>query len=125
MKQLKRPFYFLSGLALTAIGIVGAFLPVLPSTVFFIMAAFCFTHSSPRLEAWILDHQLFGPPVVAWRDHGAISRRAKYFAFGGMAFGFAMFIVFARPGVWLLLPVMLFFAASALYVGTRPDGPKD
>ena len=77
------------------------------------------------MENWLLRHPLFGPQVVAWRDYGAIPRKAKYFAFAGMAFGFAMFVTVVRPGVWLLLAVILFFAGSALYVGTRPDGPEE
>ncbi|SFO56719.1 hypothetical protein SAMN04488056_108105 [Cohaesibacter marisflavi] len=125
MKRFQQPLYLLAGLVLTGIGIVGAFLPLLPSTIFFILATFCFARSSPRLEAWLLQHRVFGPPVLAWRDHKAIPRKAKYFAFGGMALGFAMFVTAVQPGVWLLIPVILFFAGSALYVGTRPDGPDD
>nr|WP_321464139.1 YbaN family protein [uncultured Cohaesibacter sp.] len=125
MKRLQQPLYLLAGLAFVAIGIIGVFLPLLPSTGFFILAAFFFARSSPRLERWLLNHRVFGPPVVAWRDHGAIPRKAKYLAFGGMALGFAMFVTAVRPGVWLLVLVILFFAASALYVGTRPDGPDE
>ncbi|TLP49111.1 DUF454 domain-containing protein [Cohaesibacter sp. CAU 1516] len=123
MEHLKRPFFMSIGLILSGIGIAGAFLPVLPSTIFFIGAAYFFARSSPRLEAWLLTHPLFGPPVVAWQDHGAIPRKAKYLAFAGMALGFVSFLYLVQPGLWLLVGVSLFFAASALYVGTRPDGP--
>lgn len=123
MERLKRPFYISVGLLLSGIGIAAAFLPLLPSTIFFIGAVYFFARSSPRLEAWILSHPLFGPPVLAWQQHRAIPRKAKYLAFTGMALGFVSFVVFARPSIGLLIGVMLFFAASALYVGTRPDGP--
>ncbi|WP_319531882.1 YbaN family protein [uncultured Cohaesibacter sp.] len=123
MDRLKRPFYLVFGLILCGIGVLGAFLPLLPSTIFFIMAVYFFSKSSPRLEAWVLDHPLFGPSVVAWNEHKAIPRKAKWLAFAGMALGFVMFVLFSRPGVWLLLGVAIFFIASALYVGTRPDGP--
>ncbi len=125
MNKIRKPLYLLAGLALVAVGIVGAFLPLLPSTGFFILAAFFFARSSPRLEAWILNHKLFGPSVVAWREHGAIPRKAKYLAFAGMAFGFAMFVTAVKPSIWLLILVIAFFAVSALYVGTRPDGADD
>ncbi|PLW77638.1 DUF454 domain-containing protein [Cohaesibacter celericrescens] len=112
------------GLLVSGIGIIGAFLPVLPSTVFFIFAAFCFARSSPRLENWILNHSLFGPPVTAWQEHGAIPLMAKYFAFLGMAFGFGSFLYFVAPDLWLLVVVALFFIGSAVYVGSRPSGPR-
>jgi len=124
MEQLKRPFFMSIGLVLSSIGIAGAFLPILPSTIFFIGAAYFFARSSPRLEAWILTHPVFGPPVVAWQHHGAIPRKAKYLAFAGMVVGFVSFLYAVQPELWLLTSVAVFFAASALYVGTRPDGPR-
>ena len=125
MQQLKRPVYLLLGLILAGIGVIAAFVPLLPSTIFFILAVYFFARSSPRLEAWILDHSLFGPPVIAWQEHGAIPRKAKYLAFTGMALGMVSFIYFAQPGLWLLLFGGAIIAGSALYVGTRPDGPAD
>ena len=124
MDRLKQPLYTAIGLLFAGIGIAAAFLPVLPSTIFFILAVYFFARSSPRLEAWILEHKVFGPPVVAWRDYGAIPRRAKYFAFSGMALGFVLFVFFAQPNLWFLSGVSLFFASGAIYVGTRPDGPQ-
>ena len=125
MEKLKRPFYMSVGMLLAGIGIAAAFLPLLPSTVFFIGAVYFFARSSPRLEKWVLEHPLFGPPVVAWQEHRAIPRKAKYLAFTGMAVGFVSFLCFAQPGMWLLMAVALFFAGSALYVGTRPEGPEE
>jgi hypothetical protein len=106
------------------LGIIGAFLPILPSTIFFICAAGCFARSSPRLEQKILDHPLFGPPVVAWRKHGAIPANAKMYAVGGMIFGYAVFYWSAAPAPWLAVLVGLGIAACALFVVTRPSGPK-
>jgi uncharacterized membrane protein YbaN (DUF454 family) len=125
MKQLERGLYLALGLVMTGIGILGAFLPVMPSTIFFMAAVFFFARSSPRMEKWLLEHPLFGPPVIAWRDHQAIPRKAKYTAFTGMAFGFVSFLYFAQPGWHLLLPVLAFFAYGAWYVGSRPEGPED
>ncbi|WP_316862402.1 YbaN family protein [uncultured Cohaesibacter sp.] len=122
MLVLKKSLYLLWGLLLVGVGIVGAFLPLLPSTIFFILAAYCFARSSPRLERWVLEHRIFGPPVVAWKEHRAIPRKAKYLAFAGMMFGFVSFVLMAKPEIWLFLLVALFFLSCAIYVGTRPDG---
>lgn len=125
MERIRRPIYMSIGLLLTGLGIVAAFIPLLPTTGFLIIAAYFFARSSPRLEAWILEHDVFGPPVVAWRDHGAIPRRAKRFAFSGMAVGLVCFVYFAQPGLWLFLIGLVVILSSAVYVGTRPDGPDD
>ena len=50
-----------------ALGIIGALLPLMPTTIFLILAAGCFARSSPRLEAWLLDHPRVGPTLRAWR----------------------------------------------------------
>src|SRR5690606_12798071 len=76
------------GLMLVGLGFIGAFVPLMPTTIFLILAAACFTRSSPRLEAWLLNHLPFGPTRRAWRAGGAVPRRAKIAACLGMAVGF-------------------------------------
>lgn len=123
METIRRHLYMGIGLILTGLGIAAAFIPLLPTTGFLIAAVYFFARSSPRLERWILEHDVFGPPVVAWRDHGAIPKRAKLLAFAGMTFGFLCFVYFAQPGLRLFLFGFSVILSSAIYVGTRPDGP--
>src|SRR3546814_4941574 len=72
-----RIFWFCFGLGATGLGIAGAILPLLPATPFFLLAAFGFARSSPRLHAWLTGHRRFGPLITDWQRHGAIARRAK------------------------------------------------
>ena len=111
------------GVALTGLGVVGLILPLMPGTVFLILAAACFTRSSPRLERWLLEHPRFGPTVVAWRRNGVIPLRAKILAFVGMGFSLAVVSVSDAPPIAIISTVAL-IAAGALYVGTRPSRPK-
>lgn len=55
-------------------------LPLLPTVPFVLLAAFCFSRSSPRLHRWLMDHPQFGPMIQDWQKHRAISRRAKWLA---------------------------------------------
>jgi len=116
-----RGAYFAAGVFFTGLGVIGAFLPLLPTTIFLIVAAGCFGRSSPRFEAYLLDHPRFGPPLRAWRRHGAISRRAKLMAFTGMAVGYAVFAYSAAPRWPTALIVGAVMLGSAIYVGTRPE----
>lgn len=115
-----RWLWFGAGWVMVALGFIGAMLPVMPTTIFLIAAAGCFARSSPRFEQWLLDHPRFGPTLVAWRQEGAISRKSKRIAFAGMALGYALFLLGARPGLLLAAIVAIFFIASAWYVGSRP-----
>jgi uncharacterized membrane protein YbaN (DUF454 family) len=112
------------GGGLIAIGVIGAFLPILPSTVFFIAAAACFARSSPRLERWLLNHPRIGPAIRAWRADGAISAPAKVAAVTGMASGYLVFWVTVRPEAPLAVFLAVVLMASAAYVVSRPSGPK-
>jgi hypothetical protein len=117
-----RLIYRLAGSALVAVGILGAFLPLLPSTIFFIGATACFARSSPALEAWLVEHPLFGPGILAWREERAIRPRAKLAALTGMAVGYAFFHYSVRPDLPLALLVAIVLLGCAAYVATRPSG---
>ncbi|WP_249689794.1 YbaN family protein [Stappia sp. WLB 29] len=116
--------YRLLGAMLVAIGIVGAFLPLLPSTIFFIGATACFARSSPALEGWLLEHPKFGPGIRAWRDERAIRPRAKIAALCGMAFGYAVFLLSAKPTLPLAVFVSVVLMGCATYVASRPSGSE-
>lgn len=116
---VRRPALFALGWVCVALGVAGLFLPLLPGTLFLIAASACFTRSSPRFEAWLLDHPRFGPPVRQWRATGAIPRSAKALAVASLAAsGVIVALSDAPAAVKAGCPVL--FAAVALYVVTRP-----
>jgi uncharacterized membrane protein YbaN (DUF454 family) len=120
---MMRSIYFTAGIVLVGIGIAGYFLPVLPGTIWLILAAGCFARSSPKFEAWLLNHPKFGPSVVAWRKNGAIPRKAKFLAIGMMAVSFTI-LAFAHMSMLVLSITGAVLLACALFVASRPAGPK-
>jgi uncharacterized membrane protein YbaN (DUF454 family) len=116
-----RAIWLGAGLLLSLVGLVGVALPLVPTTPFLILAAACFARSSPRLEAAILDHPQFGPLVRDWRARGAIPLRAKLLAAGGMAGGYAVFCVAARPDWPLALGVAAVMALIGAWIFSRPS----
>jgi uncharacterized protein len=120
LERARRLAYLVLGFVLLGLGIVGAFLPVMPTTIFVILAAFCFGRSSPRIETWLLEHPRFGAPLRAWREERAIPTRAKIFAVTGMTFGYGLFFLAAHPGPVAMLGVAAFMLAGAAYVLSRP-----
>jgi len=116
-----RAVYFVLGLLMVVLGIIGIFVPLMPTTSFLILAAWCFARSSRRAEAWILNHPKFGPPIRAWQQNRAIARRYKVMSIGGMALGLAVFVLTAHPAWWVASLLALAILALATYVATRPE----
>lgn len=74
---MKVPVYRALGLLCVVLGVIGAVLPLLPTTPFLLLAAYFFARSHPEWEARLLAHPRAGPAIRAWRDHRAIPRVAK------------------------------------------------
>ncbi|MBM3189776.1 MAG: DUF454 domain-containing protein, partial [Chloroflexi bacterium] len=66
-----------AGIVCVALGAVGVFLPLLPTTPFLLLAAACFIRSSDRLYRWLMTHRLFGAYIRHYREYRAISLPAK------------------------------------------------
>ena len=116
-----RGLYLALGLFFVALGFVGAFLPVLPTTPFLILAASCFARSSRRLERWLIEHPWFGPMLREWRLRGAIPRKAKLTALAGVTAGFLLFWIGSEPSPVLTAAVALLMLSGLAYVFSRPS----
>jgi uncharacterized protein len=121
---LNRASYLLLAWVFLGLGILGAFLPLLPTTVFIILAAWAFAKSSPEREAWLLNHPSFGPPLRNWRKYRAISARAKTMACCLIALS-GLFSVWALHEKPLLLAITLVcLAAVVFYIYRLPLLPE-
>ena len=115
----QRVLWVAAGVLALALGLVGIFLPLLPTTPLVLLAAFCFARGSTRCERWLLTHPRFGPMVRDWRLRRAIPRRAKHLAWGMMALGSAVAAVLLPPRLaWLPAACCL---AVALWMARLPD----
>jgi uncharacterized protein len=121
--------WFPIGWVAVALGTVGIVVPGLPTTVFFIIAAWCFARSSPRFERWVLDLPRVGPMV---RDHRAglgMPRRAKAWAVGTMVVVASISAVLNRSRPVLALAIVGLVLVGVAYVlvrvPTRPDPVPD
>ena len=111
----------LLGAGLFALGLIGAILPVLPTTIFWILALLALGKSDPALSARIRGWPVAGAVAAAYVDHGVVTRRSKLIAVAGMSFS-GLLLWIAVSGVGLVLG-LLGIAAGAAYVVTRRETP--
>ena len=114
--------YIALGVVCVGLGVIGAFLPVMPTTVFLLIAVWAFSKSSLRLENWLLEHKRFGPRLVAWRTNRVIPLPAKLAAWGSMIASLTLMIVVARPW-WQIALAASVMAIGATYVASKPSRP--
>jgi uncharacterized membrane protein YbaN (DUF454 family) len=91
-----RYVWLAAGWVSLALGAIGFFLPLLPTVPFVILAAFCFSKGSRKVEKWLLDHKHLGPIVRDWREHHAVPLGAKIFA--------TVMMAISCTGAFLLFP---------------------
>lgn len=118
-----RPLWIIIGLTSLALGIAGVVLPLLPTTPFVLLAAYCFARSSPRLHAWLLANRTFGPLIRNWEQHRAIAPRAKLMAVASMAAVFGISFLLGAPARVIIIQAVV-LPITGLFILTRPSGPK-
>ena len=102
-----------------AAGIVGIFIPGIPTTVFLLAALWCFSRSSERFQLWLWNHPRLGPPLRAWHEHKVIPVRAKIMATSMMTLSF-IYVAFFVASDWVLPGVMAgVMIPAASYVVSR------
>lgn len=114
-----------AGLGFVALGVVGIFLPVLPTTPFLLLAAACFARSSEPLHRWLLGRPRLGPLIRDWETHGVIPRAAKLRATLLIAATVGLTLAFAPAPPWAKAAVVATVLGAQAFIWTRPDAAPE
>ena len=120
----RRAIWFAVGASALALGALGVFLPLLPTTPFVLVAVFAFGKSAPMLAGWLESSRTFGPVIADWQENGAINRRVKALAIAMMAAVFLFSIAMSVPAAVLIVQAIC-MTGAAVFILSRPDGPAE
>jgi uncharacterized protein len=111
------------GTLCVGLGVLGAFLPVMPTTVFLLIAVWAYSKSSRRLERWMREHPRMGPRILEWRAHRTIPLPVKLTAYASMAASLTLMIVAGAAPIAIggAAAVML---VGVIYIASRPSRPR-
>jgi uncharacterized membrane protein YbaN (DUF454 family) len=123
--MIMRPLFFALGWLFFAVGFVGVFVPVLPTTPLMILALWCFSRSSKRFHNWLYTHRLFGPPLQQWEEHGVIPPVAKYVAVVFMSLSLVYLYGFLITPVWVKVVMTATIAFGLWFILSKPSNPPD
>lgn len=94
-----RRLLILAGTISLALGILGIFLPILPTTPFLLLAAACYARASVTFYNWLMNNRFFGKYIRDWRIHKAIPLRAKIVAI-------SLIIITMGSSIWFAIPLL-------------------
>lgn len=115
-----RHAYLLLGWLCVGLGLLGALLPLMPTTVFLLIAAWAFSRSSPRWHRWLREHPRFGHLVRGWEEHHAMPARAKRIAWTAMALSWVLTAALFGPASVAALACGLCLLGVACYIARLP-----
>ena len=125
IKHVKRSLYLLFGVTSLILGVIGIFLPLLPTTPFVLLAAFCFSRSSERLHQWLLNHKYMGKIIREWEMYGVIRTRVKWISTLTMLAMVSYPLIYMVPYIWLKIIVVCSISMVLIFIWSRPSEPAE
>lgn len=120
IKALLKKHIFIVGWISLSLGVLGIFLPLLPTTVFILFAGYCFGKSSPKTHAWLVSNKTFGPIICSWEKDRSIPKNVKKIALTSI---FCCFLITSLVSGFQPLFLFLFVSLGIflmIFIATRP-----
>ena len=118
--SLKKGIYLIVGTISLAAGIVGIFLPVLPTTPFILLSAWCFFRSSSKIYNWVISNERFGPTVENYQEGRGITRPTKVKAIVMMWLTITASIYLTIRNMYLIALLYLIAIGVTIYLYRLP-----
>ncbi|NKN32540.1 YbaN family protein [Marichromatium bheemlicum] len=103
------------------LGFVGMLVPLMPTTVFWICAAWLWLRSRPERVRFLVEHPRFGASIRDFLEHGEVCPTGKKAAILSMAGSYLIWFSLIGPGLWPALTVAAILALVSTWIATRPD----
>ncbi|MDD4973990.1 MAG: YbaN family protein [Bacteriovorax sp.] len=121
---MKKTLLLIAGHLCLVLGVIGAVLPVLPTTPFLLLAAFCYSKSSNKLHLWILNQKHLGPPLRDWEKNGVIGLKAKLVATIMLSLVIVFRIPYLKVTLALRITGTVILILVLVFIWSRPSSMK-
>lgn len=101
LQEVQRTIYFIVGVLFIGVGTLRIFLPLLPTTIFFIFASWCFVRSSTRVNEWLKNHKIWGAYIRDYQNKTGFTIKEKIFS-----------LIF----LWGMISLSIFFLTDEFYI---------
>jgi len=111
-----RPLLLTAGTLALVLGVIGIFVPLLPTTPFVLLAAACYARSCERCHRWLVTHRWFGNFIRNWHEHHGVTRRQKASALSLLWAGIALSATFGTNSWWVRLMLVAIALCTTVYL---------
>jgi len=116
-----RLLYLCIGCLAVGLGVIGAFLPIMPTVPFLIVALWAFSKSSERFHSWLYHHKTYGPMLRDWDEYRVIPLWGKIWSSVAMFTSLSMMIFVERIPHWALLSTAIMMFFIGIYICSNPS----
>lgn len=117
---IKKILLIIAGWLSVILAIIGIVLPLLPTTPFLLLAAFCFSKSSERFHDWLLNHRWFGDYIRNFQSGRGMTFKAKVSTIFLIWLSIGASVTFFVPIWWVKVMLLLIAALVSIYLASRP-----
>lgn len=122
--KMKKYFFIVCGLFFLLLGIIGIFLPLLPTTPFLILTALCFNKSSDKFHKWLINHRLLGPPILDWQQRRVIDKKNKLLASAMIFVSLAFILSKDTIQTFIKIGIVIFLTIILIIIWIQKSKPK-
>ncbi|MEK6774651.1 MAG: YbaN family protein [Bdellovibrionota bacterium] len=119
IQKTKKYIFIFLGIFFLILGLIGAVLPLLPTTPFLILTAICFNQGSDKFHRWLMEHPLLSPPIKDWQERRAIRVKYKIMASTMMSISLYFIVFNERIPMAGKISVIGFLLIVNIYIWTR------
>ncbi|MDX9923438.1 MAG: YbaN family protein [Ignavibacteriaceae bacterium] len=124
LNYIKKSLYIACGWVFVVLGIIGIFLPVMPTTIFLIMAAACFAKSSEKFYSWLINHKKFGYLIKHYRENRGMPMRAKIIAISMLNLSILSSIIFFVDSIYIRIMLAIIAVGVTIYLISLKTVPE-
>lgn len=122
---MRRHLLLFMGFVCLLLGAIGVVLPILPTTPFVLLAAYCFSKSSKRFHRMLLEHRIFGSLISDWEQYGVIPLKAKWLSSIAMVTMISYPVFIKTLPMWADLSMVVTTILVLIYIWSKPSQPQN
>jgi uncharacterized membrane protein YbaN (DUF454 family) len=113
--------FILFGHIFLLLGVVGIFLPLVPTTPFLLLATFFYSKGSSHFHQWLIQHKIFGSSIRRWEEKRAIHIKAKVLA--TLAIGLVVFFKILNLNIFIVIKmsIITILTGVLIFIWSRPS----